>query len=286
VDKLIFGCGYLGIQVARRWRDAGDRVFAVTRSSERGRQFRAEGLFPIVADVTQPETLSELPQASSVLFAVGFDRTTGASVREVYVAGLRSALAAVSPSTRRFLYVSSTGVFGQTDGTWVDEDSPCEPTRPTGRACLDAESLLQEHELGPRSIILRLAGIYGPGRVPRRAQLMRGEPLVVAENGRLNLIHVDDAATVILAAEAQASVPNLYLVSDGYPVLRRQYCQHVARLVQAPNVRFQEPPPNSPKAQRGATDKRVSNTKMMRELTVKLRYPSYREGLAAIVEGS
>lgn len=286
MEKLIFGCGYLGIRVAMRWRGAGDRVFAVTRSAERGDQLRAQGLFPIVADVTKPDTLVELPHASTVLFAVGFDRTTGSSVREVYVTGLRSVLDALPPSVQRFIYVSSTGVFGQADGTWVDEESVCEPTRPTGRACLEAERLLRDHSLGQRSVTLRMAGIYGPGRVPRKTELMRGEPILAAERGRLNLIHVDDAASVILAAEVKAKTPNLYLVSDGHPVLRREYCQQIARLAEAPSVRFQVPSLDSPKAQRGTTDKRVSNAKILRDLDVTLKYPSYREGLAAIVGGA
>ena len=286
MEKLIFGCGYLGIRVARRWRDAGDRVFAVTRSAERGDQLREQGLLPLVADVTKPETLVELPNASTVLFAVGFDRTLGKSVREVYVTGLRSVLDALPPSVQRCVYVSSTGVFGQTDGTWVDEESVCEPTRPTGRACLEAEQLLRSHPLGRRSVILRLAGIYGPGRVPRKTELMRGEPIVAAQHGRLNLIHVEDAVSVILAAEVRARVPSLYLVSDGHPVQRREYCQQIARLAEAPTVRFREPSLDSPKAQRGTTDKRVSNAKVLRDLDVKLKYPSYREGLAAIVDGA
>jgi nucleoside-diphosphate-sugar epimerase len=110
--KLIFGCGYLGERIARRWRDGGAEVVIVTRSEGRSREFKRQGYEAIVADITQPETLTGLPQAEMVLFAVGFDRAVGGSIEEVYSGGVQNVLAALPSATGRFIYISTTGVYG------------------------------------------------------------------------------------------------------------------------------------------------------------------------------
>ena len=89
----------------------------------------------------------------------------------VYVDGLQAALDALPTATGRIIYISSTGVYGQTSGEWVDEESECRPTREGGRVCLAAEGVLASPDLGQRAVVLRLAGIYGPGRIPRRTEL-------------------------------------------------------------------------------------------------------------------
>lgn len=283
MSKLIFGCGYLGGRVANLWSAAGETVYVVTRSAERAESLRRAGLKPIVADVTRPASLGELPAVSTVLYAVGFDRSAGRSMHEVYVEGLRHALDALPESTGRVIYISSTSVYGQTDGEWVDESSPCEPERENGRDCLAAERVLRSHPLGSRAVILRLAGIYGPGRIPRGETLKAGEPIAAASEGYLNLIHVADAAQVVLLADEHSSVPNLYLVSDGQPAPRRAYYEELARLLDAPPPRFVAPPEGSPRAARSGSNKRIGNARLLGELPVRLAFPSYREGLAAIV---
>ena len=130
--KLIFGCGYLGRRVAERWLAAGETVYAVTRSESHAAEIAGQGLRPIVADVMQPQTLADLPVAETVLYSIGFDRTAGRSIRDVYVGGLAAALEALPAATGRIVYVSSTGVYGQTTGESVDENSPCDPTRDDG----------------------------------------------------------------------------------------------------------------------------------------------------------
>jgi nucleoside-diphosphate-sugar epimerase len=283
--KLIFGCGYLGHRVADRWRAAGETVYVVTRSTARADVLRAQGLMPIVADVVLPQTLVGLPAADTVLYAVGYDRAAGESIRQVYVDGLANVLAALPPETGRFVYISSTGVYGQTDGERVDETSECRPVREGGRACLEAERLLSAHPLFALAVVLRLAGLYGPGRIPSRQQLMAGQPLAVPADGCMNLIHVDDAASVVLAAERRAPLPRLYVVSDGQPVERRIYYEELARLLGAAAPCFVNAPPGSEALARSATDKRIDNARMRGELAVQLAYPSYREGLASIVAG-
>jgi nucleoside-diphosphate-sugar epimerase len=279
--KLIFGCGYLGLRVARRWLAAGHMVYAVTRSQSRADELAARGLSPWVGDVTRPETLRGLPEAETVLYAVGYDRRQGQSMHEVYVAGLNNVLGALPGSTGRVIYVSSTGVYGDSAGEWVDEHTPCRPQREGGRACLAAEQALAAHPLGARGVVLRLAGIYGPGRIPRKELLLAGEPIPSPAEGYLNLIHVDDAAAVVLAAE-RAPTPRVYVVSDGHPPRRRDYYMELARLAEAPPPRFSAPPSDAPAAQRAGADKRACNARLLRELDVRLAYPTFREGLAAI----
>ena len=220
----------------------------------------------------------------TVLFAVGFDRSSGHSIQQLYVEGLRNTLKALPSSPKRFLYISSTGVYGQDAGEWVDESSPCEPTREGGKACLEAEHLLAEHPVGGNSIMLRLAGIYGPGRIPRRESLEQGEPISAPSEGYLNLIHVDDAVQIVLECERQPA-PQTFVVSDGCPVLRCDYFRELARLLGCPAPTFKEPAEGLPAAIRATTNKRICNARMQ-ELGVSLLHPSYREGLAAIVSTS
>jgi nucleoside-diphosphate-sugar epimerase len=170
-------------------------------------------------------------------------------------------------------------------GDWVDEDSKCVPERAGGRACLAAEERLLAHPLAGVSIILRLAGIYGPGRLPNLQALQAGEPIAAPEHGFLNLIHVDDAARAVVAAGvASRAGGRRYLVSDGCPVSRREYYAEVARLSAAPPPRFVAPAEDAHAVARAAAEKRVRNDRLLEELGVQLEYPDFRAGLKAIVD--
>ncbi|MCE9604625.1 MAG: SDR family oxidoreductase [Planctomycetia bacterium] len=286
--KLLFGHGYLGSRVARLWREAGSPVTVVTRSEEKARELRNDGYGAIVADVGDPRSLAHLPPAETVLFTVGYDRKSSqtASIHDVYAGGVGNVLAALastgSSAPAKFIYISSTGVYGDAEGDWVDERTECRPVREGGKACLAAEQAIAAHPLGANAVVLRLAGIYGPGRIPRREPLLRGEPIDAPADGYLNLIHVDDAARVAVAVE-QARTPATYCVADGRPGLRREYYGELARLLNAPEPKFAAPCLDSPAALRAASDKRISNAKLLREIDCELRFPSFREGLAAIV---
>jgi nucleoside-diphosphate-sugar epimerase len=283
MSKLIFGCGYLGRRVAERWRDAGEEVFVVTRDGDHARGFAKDGFKPVIADVVRPHSLVHLPAAETVLYAVGHDRKAGRSIHEVFVGGLKSVLAALPSGIGKVIYVSSTGVYAQSSGEWVDEDSPCEPKRNGALACLAAERALAAHALGKRGIVLRMAGLYGPGRILNAAEIRLNQPIAAPQDGFLNLIHVDDAASVVLAAAQRAATPRTYVVADGHPVERQTYYQELARLLHAPEPKFTAPPDDSPASVRATSSKRVRNVRMLAELGVTLKYSSYREGLAAIV---
>ncbi|NIP86415.1 MAG: NAD-dependent epimerase/dehydratase family protein [Planctomycetales bacterium] len=282
-SRLIFGCGYLGLRLARRWRGSGDVVYAVTRSRQQADRFGEEGLQPIVADVTCPQTLGDLPACDTVLFAVGFDRHSGRAMREVYVEGLGHVLEALPADCGHFIYISSTGVYGQQDGSWVDEQAVCQPQRAGGQACLEAERLLGRHPRAAEATILRLGGIYGPDRVPCLRDLRAGNPIPSAGDGFLNLIHVEDAVAAVLAAANHPGPLTIYNVTDGHPVLRRDYFAQLAALAGADPVSWTTPPAGSGRQQREMSNKRVENRRMLQALGVELQFPSYREGLAAVV---
>jgi nucleoside-diphosphate-sugar epimerase len=261
---LILGCGYLGRVVARRWRAAGHHVAALTRS--RADELRSLGIEPVVGDVTDPAL--RLPAADTVLYSVGLDRSAGKSMREVYVGGLANVLR-VLPPTRQLVYVSSTSVYGQTDGSWVDESAPTEPAEENGRIVLEAEQLLRERR--PEAIILRFAGLYGPGRKMRWETIQRGEPIATDPDGWLNLIHVEDGAAAVLAAAERGQPGATYNVADDRPVTRREFYAEMAALLGAPEPRF------TPGAER--TNRRISNRRMRTELAVGLQFPDFRAGL-------
>jgi nucleoside-diphosphate-sugar epimerase len=281
--KLIIGCGYLGRRVAELWRSQGDEVWATTRSRERFAELETLGVKPVLFDVASAATQSALPEARTVLYAVGFDRSAGVTMRTVYVEGLRRTLDALPNTVERILYISSTGVYGQSDGSVVDEESPTEPTRDGGQVVLEAERVLQSHPMGDRAVILRLAGIYGPGRLPRLEAIRSGEPIVLPEEGYLNLIHVKDAARIALLAEQHASLPRTYLVSDGHPIKRRTFYEEIARRLGLPRVTFIEPSADAPAAPRSESNKRLDLRRLLTELPVTLKYPNYRHGLKAIL---
>ncbi len=264
-SHLIIGCGYLGRIVARRWLDAGHKVAALTRG--RAPELRALGVEPVIGDVTDPASLN-LPPVETVLYAVGLDRSAGRSMREVYRDGLSNVLDRL-PTPRTFIYVSSTSVYGQTDGEWIDESSPTEPTEESGRILVECDQLLRARL--PSAIILRFAGIYGPGRVIRRAAIERGEPLAADPDGWLNLIHVEDGATAVVAAE-RAEPRSTFNVADDRPVTRREFYTTMAELLNAPPAAFGPRPP-------GGSNRRINNRRLKEELGVELKYPDFAAGL-------
>lgn len=282
MTKLVIGCGYLGHRVARTWLDQGEQVAVVTRSDERAKTLRKEGFSPFVADVSDPDSVKSLPLAETVLHAIGYDRSSGVPRREAVVGGLQNVLAGLAPVVERLVFISSTGVMGSHDGDWVDEDSSCDPQREAGRCGLEAETLLRSHELGQRAVILRLAGIYGPGRLPKLEDVRRGRPVPAPEGAYLNLIHVDDAVEAILASEQRAKAGELYLISDGAPTRHRLFYSEMARQLHLGPLEFCDPAPGSRGAAAASGNKRVCNQKMVEQLEIQLRYPSFREGLQAI----
>ncbi len=277
-DRLIIGCGYLGQRLAQRWRDDGDHVWVTTRNPTRAEEWRSLGLDPLVCDVMVPDSLRQLPRVDTVVYCVGMDRSAGHSMRAVYVEGLHHVLE-VLPTPERFVHVSSTSVYGQSQGEEVDEASATEPVEESGRIILDAERTL--HGIVPHAMVLRFAGMYGPGRLLRAQALRDGQPLLGDADRWLNLIHINDGVRSVEAAVQRGQRGAIYNVCDDHPVTRREFYTFLAHLLHAPEARFAVIPAGAPVPPGEQTNRRVLNRRLRQELNVPLEYPSYRVGLPA-----
>jgi nucleoside-diphosphate-sugar epimerase len=275
MKKLIIGCGYVGRRLAARWQQQGHEVFATTRKPERAAEFAALGWNPIICDILNP--LAELPAVDVAVIAVGFDRRSGRTMREVYVDGLRQVLPAI-PGGCKLIYISSTSVYGQTNGEWVDENSETIQLESSGQVVWEAEAVLRG--LRPDGIILRFAGIYGPNRLLREQALWQGKPIAARPDRWLNVIQVDDGVRAIEAAETKGKTGDIYNVADNEPVHRTDFFNHLAEQLGAPAPRF-EPVPEAKGPSHEITNRRISNRRMREELEVELKYPNYREGISA-----
>jgi nucleoside-diphosphate-sugar epimerase len=196
------------------------------------------------------------------------DRTQGVPMREVYVEGLARVVAATT-GIRRFVQVSSTSVYAQTGGEWVDEAAVTQPSEESGQVVLEAEQTLRAQR--PDATILRFAGIYGPGRRIGEAALKAGRTIPGDPDKWLNLIHVDDGAAAVLAALQHGGT--LFNVADGQPVLRRDYYGHVASLLD------REPPQFTPTGD--PVNRRIDAQRMRSVLGIQPQFADYRAGLAA-----
>ena len=278
MNRLVFGCGYLGFRVARLWKSQGDDVYAVTRSLTNAKIMEKEGIIPVIADITKSDTVQGLPHADTILFSVGMDRKTYDSVHAVYVDGLKNVLSGISQAPSQFIYVSSTGVYGNFDGAWIDENSPTDPAREGGKACLAAEKFLQTSKLATQSCILRFAGIYGPQRVPTKALIQSQQWKKISSDGFLNLIHVDDGAKIIQKVAEQGIVQETFNVSDGNPPKRKEYYQFIAQQLGLSEIPWEETEAVNENTRSGS-NKRVSNKKLVEKLGDLFQYENFRIGL-------
>ena len=262
--RLVVGCGYLGERVARIWRDAEDEVYATTRGG-RVKALSRAGLHPVTLDVTHGVAPGALPAVDTAVFSVG---RSGATMFDIHVTGFRAVLDALPGSTGRVIYVSSTGVYAQDTGEWVDEESVCEPASAGGRACLFGERMLFAHVRGRNAVVLRLAGLYGEGRVPRMADVIAGKPIAGSPDAHLNLIHVEDAARAIVTAASLGPVDGrTYNVSDGHPLTRGEYVALVARQLRVTPPVFEGG---------SGLGKRVRNDRAIHELGLRTKRTSLR----------
>lgn len=283
--RLIVGCGYLGKRVAKLWMDRGIPVAALTRSESGAAALKALGITPIIGDVTDPQSLTGLVNHGpfqGLFHAVGLDRTSGKSMEDVYVQGLDNLLkilpARLCP---KIVFISSTSVYGQTDGSWINEDTPPDAIGGSGGVVRSAELLLRNQR--PESVILRFAGIYGPGRLLRGKAIESGEPIPVDPDKWLNLIHVDDGARAVDLAWDKAPQSSTFLIADGKPVLRGDYYRTLARLLQAPSPRFTEGAPGA----RGGPDashRRIDSRRAQETLDWFPIFDDHEAGLRGILQ--
>ncbi|HIE98123.1 MAG TPA: NAD-dependent epimerase/dehydratase family protein [Planctomycetes bacterium] len=284
LTRLIAGCGYLGLPVAEQWLSSGCDVVALTRSPERADDLRRRGLTPVVTDLASGSGQPSLSAADVVLWAVGFDRTAGVAREDIWLRGLERLLNRLPSAPQRFLYVSSTSVYGQDDGQTVDESTPPDPKTEGGQCCVAAEQLLRQHcgQLFPETqvVILRMAGIYGPGRLLRRvSDLQTQKPLPVEPDQWLNLIHVHDAVRMVDLVSSAVAVPPVINVVNSGTVTRRQYYARLAELVSAPAPVFEVSTGSA--RQRGGNKRVVSQNRA--NLNVGFAYDDVLAGLEQAV---
>jgi len=281
---LIVGCGFVGNELAKQLHEAGDsQVYALTRTAERCEALRALHIEPIVAHWLDESTLDSLPAVDVVVVSVPHREDAGLGV-ETHIVGLKNLLARLPVGWRKLIYLSTTGVYGDSHDE-VDESTPTQPTRIGPQIAVATETWLQGQLAAPQLIIVRLAGIYGPGRIPLAEKLRAGEPLQVPQAGWLNLIHVSDIAAMLRRLMEVNARESLYVFSDGNPVARMDFYRTLAKLCGVEDPKFAEPDPNSSRMQR-AGKKRVNPRRLIGELNLQLRFPSYREGLSNCFGGS
>jgi len=283
---LIIGCGYMGQHVIRRLPDPS-LITGLVRSSDSAARVRALGAQALLADLDQ-DGLPPLPSASAQVLYLAPPPAEGTSDTR-----MRRFLAATARDGEpaRIVYVSTTGVYGDCQGQWVDESRPARPNVDRAHRRWDAEQQLRgwRARSGGELVILRVAGIYGPGKLPL-ARLRKGLPMIPAADAPwTNRIHADDLATVLLAALDRGKDGEVYNACDGHPGNMADYFNRVADLAGLPR------PPvigmAEAKEQLSAgllsyldESRRLSNRKLIEELGVTLRYPSLDEGLPACFE--
>jgi len=282
---LIVGCGYVGRPLGAELARQGHEVFGLRRSAAVEKELNAAGIAPLIADITQPDSLKKLPRDFDWVVNCAASGGGGADdYRKIYLEGNRNLLAWLADSpVKKFLYTSSTSVYGQNDGAVVTETSPEAPAADTAKVLVAAEMLLLAAVAARKfpAVILRVAGIYGPERGHWFNQFLRGEARMEGDGARwLNMIHRDDLIGVIIAALEKGKGGEIYNAADNAPVSQRDFFAWLAAELNRPL------PPVVPVdaeiwRKRGVTNKRVSNAKLRAELKYEFRYPDFRAGYAA-----
>ncbi|HKI71609.1 MAG TPA: NAD-dependent epimerase/dehydratase family protein, partial [Verrucomicrobiae bacterium] len=201
---LIVGCGYVGLPLGAELVKQGHEVIGVRRTQDAEAELEAAGIQPLVADITQPEDLAKLPARFDwVVNAVSSSKGGAEEYRQVYLNGTRNLIEWLTPAPpKKFVYTSSTSVYGQTDGALVKETSSTDPASETGKVLAAAEKLVLGAVAERRfpAILLRVAGIYGPGRGHLFLKYLKGEAKMTGKAERLiNMIHRDDLVGIIMA---------------------------------------------------------------------------------------
>ncbi|MCX8156026.1 MAG: SDR family oxidoreductase [Verrucomicrobiae bacterium] len=277
---LILGCGYVGTALAAELLQRGAEVHAVRRSAAEPVPAPLERVRWLTLDLTRREAVQTLRQRWEVVINCVSSSRGGVEVyRQVFLeAGrhLREVLAADPPDL--YIHLSSTSVYGQTDGGWVTEDSPTAPASETAQVLVATEQ--EWRAAGLPVTILRLAGIYGPGRCFWLQQFLAGQARLGEGEGRwLNMIHRDDVVAAILAAWEQraAAAGRVYNVADDHPVTPRELYGWLAEVLHRPLPPAAEAGERAPR-KRALTHKRVSNLRLKAELGWQPRYPDFRRG--------
>jgi len=285
---LIVGCGYVGLPLGAELVRQGNEVFGLRRSAASPVDLQAAGIQPLTGDITNPADLNKLPTPFD--WVVNCVSATGGGAEEyrrVYQQGMRNVIEWLAPALpKKFVYTSSTGVYGQTDGSLVKETSPTEPVAETARVLVETEKVLLEAVRQQKfpAVILRVAGIYGPDRGHWFKQYLKGEARMEGMGERiLNMIHRDDVAGVIIAALKSGRPGEVYNAVDDEPVAQIQFFRWLAGALDKPMPTAMPEDPDANR-KRGMTNKRVSNRKLKMELGYQFKYPTFRQGYTAEIQ--
>ncbi|MDO8541039.1 MAG: NAD-dependent epimerase/dehydratase family protein [Opitutaceae bacterium] len=278
---VIFGCGYVGAAVAAEALRRGMLVTAVTRNAANAVLMRAEGINAVVADLATTQWHGRVPDAPELaLNCVSAGSGGVEGYRHSYVDGMASIVAWARDrgAVGTVLYTSSTSVYPQADGAVVDEAAPTTAAGERGRILLEAERQLRESTAAcHRWFILRIAGIYGPGRHHVLDQVRAGE-LPGVGGHHLNLAHRDDIANAIWACFAAPTriKDQIFNVADDQPASKTEVVAWLAARIDRPVPSFTGEPHS---ARRTITpDRVIANAKLKSTLGWSPRYPSFREG--------
>jgi nucleoside-diphosphate-sugar epimerase len=284
-NVVIIGCGDIGQRVARRWHTRSAHVVGLSRNPATCEVLREAGIEPLQADLDDPASLAGLPVKNAVVYYFAPPPREGITDPR-----LRNWLAGIADDTlpARVVLISTTAVYGDSGGDWVTEQSPLQPGTDRGHRRLDAETTLQawSGHTGVPVVILRVPGIYGPGRLPR-ARLEKGLPVLnEAESGYTNRIHSEDLADVCVAAAERGEPGAVYNVSDGRPGTMTEWFNAVADHLGLPRPRQISLHEAETQVSAGMLSylkesRRISNRKMVEELGVELAYSDLGEGLKA-----
>jgi nucleoside-diphosphate-sugar epimerase len=288
---VILGCGYVGLELGRQLADGGHEVVGVRRSGEGLDAVESADLDAVRADVTDATDLEAVPDADWLVFAASTGGRGAEAARATYVEGLRTAVDAFAERDDppdRLVYTSSTGVYGDHGGDWVDESAPLDPTTEKTEVLVEAERIAREYadERGIDGTVARFAGLYGPDRY-RLERYLEG-PVTA---GYLNMVHRDDAAGAVayLLTEDLAR-GDVVLGVDDEPVSKHEFADWLADEcgVDRPEKRTKEErlaagDLSEAVKRRILTSKRCSNG-YLRSLGYEFAFPTFREGYRAAIE--
>jgi len=280
---VIIGCGAVGTQLAIAYQQAGMTVTGLVRSNESLRSLQNKGIQALQVDLDKPFKFDiEIKDAQFFHFAP----PPASGTLDTRTSQLLKALRSASALPKRIVYISTTGVYGDCQGRWITEDEPVKPEVDRAKRRLDAETQLLDFgkDSGVEIIILRVAGIYGPGKLPLE-RLKKGAPVIrESESSYTNRIHLTDLVKIAMAAMTQGKNGQIYHACDGQPGTMTDYFKkvaHKAGLPSPPEISLAE---GSEQLSAGMMSymresRRLSNEKTLNALNVTLIYPSLREGL-------
>lgn len=275
---LLAGCGDLGTEAGLRFAAAGHRVVGWRRSPEK-LPAAVEG---VAADLGSADLPAVPADTTAVVVAVAADSSTESAYRTAYVDGLVHLLGALERDgvvPRRVLFVSSTAVYGDAGGGWVDESTTAAPGGFSGRILLEAEELLASRlgGTGTTPVVLRLGGIYGPGRTRLIDQVRNGTAVVPDQPRFTNRIHRDDAAAAIVHLVSMEAMPApLYVGVDNSPAELGDVLRFLASEMGYPES------PIGPAGEARGGNKRCNNG-LLRGTGFEFTYPSFREGYREVL---